>query len=415
MANGDGSNEVLFAASAPAMGYRTFWLKNTVGASTKGATVKRLPNGKLRLETDFYQAEVDPEKGGTFSSLVAKRLGNRELVDVTNARRFNEIRGFFFRDGRFYSTTESAAKVEIVEAGPVRLRLRVSSQIASNAVSQWVTMLQGEPRIDFRVRIDWQGSPGIGAGYGQNQFRREEDRKAFYDDREKLLVLFPLNLDGQAVFKDAPFDVTESRLTNTFFETWSGIKNNVILHWVDVRDSKKGVGMSLLTDHTTSYAHGADHPLGLTLQYSGVGLWGRNYSLQGPTEVNYALLPHGAQDTTMVWSAGCEWNEPLFARVCPAKRRSAEEEKSFLTIEGADCEVTSLRVRDGKILVRLFNLMATERTEKVDLGFSASRIELVQLNGRITNELAVRRNGNGHSRFEVPLRPRAFATVQLSP
>ena len=47
-------------------------------------------------------------------------------------------------------------------------------------------------------------------------------------------ALFPLALRGQKVFKDAPFDVTESRLTNTFFEAWSEIKNNVMLHWVDV-------------------------------------------------------------------------------------------------------------------------------------------------------------------------------------
>jgi hypothetical protein len=86
-----------------------------------------------------------------------------------------------------------------------------------------------------------------------------------------------------------------------------------------------------------------------------------------------------------------------------------------LTIDGADCEATALRMRDGKILVRLFNPLATEQMEKVQPGFSASKVELVELNGRIINELAVRRNANGHSRFDVPLRPRAFATLQLSP
>ena len=45
------------------------------------------------------------------------------------------------------------------------------------------------------------------------------------------MVLFPVNLKGQKVYLNAPFDVTESRLTNIFFTTWDGIKNNVILHW----------------------------------------------------------------------------------------------------------------------------------------------------------------------------------------
>ena len=52
---------------------------------------------------------------------------------------------------------------------------------------------------------------------------------------------------------------------------------------------REGTGVALLADHTTSYAHGAEQPLGLTLQYSGIGLWGRNYSVQGPTEVKLRL------------------------------------------------------------------------------------------------------------------------------
>ncbi len=38
-------------------------------------------------------------------------------------------------------------------------------------------------------------------------------QRAFCDDREKLLALFPVDLQGQKFFKNAPFDVTESRLT----------------------------------------------------------------------------------------------------------------------------------------------------------------------------------------------------------
>ena len=64
------------------MGYRTFWLKEGHGAPIKGATAVTTPDGRVRVETDFYQAELDPNQGGTFRSLMAKRLGNRELVDA---------------------------------------------------------------------------------------------------------------------------------------------------------------------------------------------------------------------------------------------------------------------------------------------------------------------------------------------
>ena len=168
------------------------------------------------------------------------------------------------------------------------------------------------------------------------------------------------------MFKDAPFDVTESRLPNTFFDSWSGIKNNVLLHWVDIYDPGDGIGVALLTDHTTSYAHGTEHPLGLTLQYSGVGLWGRNYSIQGPTKVEYALLPHaGDWQSADLWTAGTAWNEPLVARLSPHGAEAGSSELSLLTMEGAAWEVPTLRMSGGKVLVRLFNPSSDDRVRTV--------------------------------------------------
>jgi alpha-mannosidase len=112
----------------------------------------------------------------------------------------------------------------------------------------------------------------------------------------------------------------------------------------------------LLSDYTTSYAHAADHPLGLTLQYRGVGLWGRDYSVQGPTEVKYALVPHAAdRRPSALWTAGNAWSEPLVARLSPSGAQAGASEQSLLTIDGADWEVPAMRVSAAKILVRLFN------------------------------------------------------------
>ena len=80
MVGGNGQTDVLFAASAPAMGYRTFWLKEGLADPMKGATAVATPEGSIRVETDLYRVELDPNKGGTFCSLVAKRFGNRDLV-----------------------------------------------------------------------------------------------------------------------------------------------------------------------------------------------------------------------------------------------------------------------------------------------------------------------------------------------
>jgi alpha-mannosidase len=105
-------------------------------------------------------------------------------------------------------------------------------------------------------------------------------------------------------------------LENTFFTRWDSIKNNVILNWVDVTDKAGQYGMAIFTDHTTSYAHGKDFPLGLDIQYSGMGLWNRDHTINGPTTINYALVPHaGKWDKAGIQAESANWNEPLMAAV----------------------------------------------------------------------------------------------------
>ena len=102
-------------------------------------------------------------------------------------------------------------------------------------------------------------------------------------------------------------------MENTFFNRWDSIKHNIILNWVDVASKDNSCGLSLFTDHTTSYAHGKDFPLALNVQYAGKGLWGRDYIIDRPTEISYALIPmpelgrkavfgHKANDAMSLWS-----------------------------------------------------------------------------------------------------------------
>jgi len=411
----DARRELLLIAAAPSLGWETYSLKPVPGLARGGATATLLADGAVRLETDLYRAELDPKRGGAFRSLTAKRLGDRELVDPANARGFNEIRGYFYKEQRSHSTADTPARLEIVEAGPVRVRVKVHGQVGAQEVTQTVTLAQGEPRIDLGITIDWRENPGIGGALHQDGgFRLEQDRKAFYDDRLKLQALFPVAWTNRTIFKDAPFDVTESRLTNTYFEAWSDIKNNVILHWVDLCDAAQGVGLALLTDHTTSYVHGPGDPLGLTLQYSGVGLWGRNYTAQGLTEVNYALLPHTLSDQpSAVWTASAAWNEPLLACVGRPGAAVGTEQKALLTVQAPDWEVTTMRADDQGILVRLFNPSADSGTRTIRYGARASKAELIQLDGRRVRELPLRKNAADES-FEMTLPPMGIGTVLIT-
>ncbi len=410
-------SELIFLAEVPALGYANFRLEKISKAERASGSALVANNGCTVLETDFYRMELDPAHGGTIRSLMLKKQGNRQLVNAASARRFNELRGYFFKTGKFLSTADRPAKIEIVENGPVRIRVRVSAQLAASPVTQTITLTQGQRRIDFAVRIDWRRNPGIGENYMQSKgFSPRDDHKAFYDDRWKLQALFPINLQEQEIYRNAPFDVTKSRLADTFFNAWSGIKNNVLLNWVDVFGPTNQIGLALLSDHTTSYTHGAGHPLGLTLQYSGLGLWGRNYSLRGLTEVNYALVPHvGDWEQASLWDESDQWNEPLRAEFCKSESEPAIGGRSLISFDKSGWEVPAVRLKNGKIHIRLFNACREATKRNLTYDGPVTKLELVQLNDELLREIPVTKDSAGRVRFDLALPGFGIGTLRITP
>ncbi|HCN82848.1 MAG TPA: glycosyl hydrolase, partial [Sphingobacteriaceae bacterium] len=404
------------AADVPSIGYATYKVQQTKTTIIKGAAAAALTNGKYKVETDLYTVVINPEKGGTIESLVAKTLGNKEFVDKNNERKFNELRGDFFKDGGFHSSADQAATVSIIENGPARVKLQVKGVISGQPFTQILSFTQGQKRIDLHLKIDWQGSPGIGNPYAQaEKFEPTSLKKAFYDDRDKLLTLFPLNLPSQKVYKNAPFDVTESKLDNTFFDSWDNIKNNVVLNWVDVTDGADSYGMAMLTDHTTNYTHGKDFPLGLTIAYSGIGLWGRNYSLKYPTEMNYALIPHaGKWDKSGIWTEGTKFNEPMTAMLMDSAPADNDMSRSMISLAGTGLEVSSVTVSGKDLLVRLFNAEGDIQPKKLMLDAIAEKAEVVELNGTPVKTLTMSKGTVSPTTVSISMPRFGLRTIKFS-
>ena len=269
--------------------------------------------------------------------------------------------------------------------------MQIKVIIADNPFIQTITVTQGQKKIEFNLIINWKGNPAIGEF--KDDAKANEPRKAFYDDRFKLVALFPLNLPTQKVYKNAPFDVTESKLSNTFFNRWDSIKNNIILDWVDVTDAKNNYGLALFTDHTTSYTHGSDFPLGLTLQYSGNGLFFRNYTINGPSTINYALIPHmGKWDKSHIWTESTQWNEPLLAEVI--NTIPTDTVKSLIApVVGSGWEVSSITFEGKDLLVRIFNAEGDGTAKRLYFGLKTDKIELIELNGNVQKVITCLKKG----------------------
>jgi alpha-mannosidase len=392
----------LFRAKVPAMGYASYKLNDL--PLVKGATATQLDNGLVQVETDLYRIMIDPAKGGTITSWVAKQLGNKEFIE--KGKRFNELRGNFYNNGGMRSSADTTATVEIIENGGAEVKLAIKGWIADNPFTQTLTIQQGQPRVHMRLRIDWKGNPAIGEYHDEP--KDTQVRKAYYDDRFKLLALFPVNLSAQKIYKNAPFDVTQSKLANTFYNRWDSIKNNVLLNWVDLEDGNGENGMALFSDHTTSYTHGEHFPLGVTLQYSGNGIFYRNYTIDGATEIQYALLPHkGKWDQAGLWAEGTKWSEPLITTVA-----NSEEQRSLLQPDNG-VEVSSLTISGNALMVRLFNAAAKGPTVKVYLGFTAKTAVQVELDGRKIKTLPVHTDKTGRRWIAISIPQFGIRTIKF--
>ncbi len=406
----NGKSKLYFLASAPSMGYSTYRLKFISGVQVQKKEIKS-SNDKISLETDYYKVIFDPAQGGTIISLIDKKSGNRELVE--NGKQLNDLRGYFYNEEKFHNGSESTATVSITDNDEILIKVKVENEIAGQPYTQLITFYKNNPRIDFNLNIDWKGQPGIGHYNNSNNYESTDRNKAFYNDNYKLHIRFPFNEIGDKLYKNAPFDVTKSKLDNTLYSSWDSIKHNVILNWVDLTNQKEDYGIALLTDHTTSYLQTDSLILGLTVQYIGKALWGRNYKVDGPTEINYALLPHpGNWENGEIESASNRWNQPMVVRFSNNSQEPAEF--SILETLGDNLEITSMIIDEDKLIVRLYNTSSTNVSRDVIWNMNFDKIEQVDLNGDLILELnpIKKEDRKLHTNLNIP--QFGFVTLKLT-
>ena len=398
VASAQEDNTLYFEAKVPAFGYTTYRIEQT-GRKSESQKGKIVHGGIYKLENDQYSITFDLDRGGVVTSLVAKGCGKREFVDNTNEYKFGEMRGYFYDRQRFESTVDSRAQLEVITDNDLLKRVRICGKIAGHPFSKTITLAKGDRKIGVDLQIDWKHNEGIGE-YREKKWAA--DRRSYCDDRYKLSVMFPTNLPETELYKNAPFDVCKSTQSSTFFNRWSEIKHNVILNWVDLVAKDGNYGLALFSDHTTSYGHGEDYPLSLTVQYSGVGLWGRNYAITQSTELHYDIMPHrGKWQQAAVSEVSDAINEPLQTAWVSDNSLS---EKSYIQLPKG-IMVSAARIENGKVVVRFYNGSGSTGKHRIKLAMPVEVVDEVNLLGERVQSLTVNSRGNGENEveFEMPL------------
>ncbi|GAB6121948.1 glycoside hydrolase family 38 C-terminal domain-containing protein [Dysgonomonas termitidis] len=377
-----------FRAEVPSFGYATYSLQDEKPNKETYSAGKNNSEGDYILENDMYKIVIDAAKGGTIKSLIAKKEKNKEYIDTANQHGFGELRGYFYEEGKYYSTVDSPAKITVLEDNGLRTIVKIEGNISIHPFTQIITLNSGQKRIDFDLTVDWKSNVGIGEYKQGNNWR--DNRRAYVDDKFKLNIMFPVGLSSPKLYKNAPFDVCESNLKNTFFNTWDSIKHNIILNWVDLVDKNEVYGFTLLSDHTTSYSFGENYPLSLTAQYSGIGLWGMDYKITGPLKMKYAVIPHtGKWKESRVSTESNKWNEPLVASLLA---KTSTEDKSYFDTGNSGYEVTAFKTHGDDLLIRLFNAEGNTSVQKLKFGFPVSSVEEVDLRGNIITKNTIHKN-----------------------
>lgn len=389
---------LFFEAEVPPFGYSTYRvLKKRLG--TKKVSDGNWVNEQDGvIENELYKIVFDLSKGGIIKSLVAKKEGNKDFAARAGEYALGELRGFFYEEGKFRSSTETPAKMSIVRDNGYETCVKLEGEIASHPFTQLITLARGQKQIDFDLTIHWKENVGIGE-YKEKSWR--DNRRAYCDDRFKLSVLFPVDFRSSQIYKNAPFDVCESKLDNTFFGNWDQIKHNILLNWVDLAEKEGDYALALFSDHTTSYSHGVDYPLGLTAQYSGGGLWGPDYKITRPLQIKYALVPHrGKWDKAGVSSESESWNEPL---LCSYHSAAEAGHKSFVNLQNTGYQLSAAKVQGDQIMIRLFNAEGNGAAQKVTFSMPLSGVEEVDLNGKCLERKKIKtRSGTTEMSVSMP-------------
>lgn len=411
---------LLARVELPALGYRCFTVEPVYDAppprSQTGISVQNDGKGNVVIASDLYRMRLDGARGGVVSSLVSLPDGT-ELLSAKEDRQFGEYRGYFIEEHAWRSSTDQPATLSVKESGPLRVVVQMEGSVGSARTLTTLTVVQGEPRLDYMVELNfakptWIGDPvEVPAAERRTQPRRSQN-----DGHWKLQVHHPFGPGGE-LHKSAAFDVCKSRNEDTSFQRWDAIKHNIIAQWIDLYQPGTDRGLAVMCDGTTAYNYGPEQPLGLVLAWAwDGGFWWGKHPIEGRHTVRYALLPHRRR-----WAEAGLWHqygrfcEPLRAAIASLPETGLVAPFSLVDTGDAGLALSAAEMEDGALLLlRFFNGESAAHQHRIRLGFRPAAVEQIELSGASIRRCAVTHEGKGEASFPLEVPHFGLATVRCT-
>jgi alpha-mannosidase len=328
---------VAFPVELPALGYRAVCISDRAAefgllptepgdpwAGQGGASRVDKP-ADTSLENEYLKVTLDPASGGLVS-LLDKRAGREWIPEGKRAGVFqycleanNGMTAWVIGDFLKQEDLLTGGRLKRVQTGPYVNTFRWTRRIGSTLLELDITVRQGIPRVEFRLRVDWReiGDAALGIPH--------------------LRVRFPLNVTAALPRYEIPFGNLARDLTHG--------EEVVAQRWAAVVESG-GQGVTLV--NTSKYGHSfEDDTLSLALLRASIDP--DPLPDLGEHSIEYALVPHGAGWTAgAAMQAGEALNLPPVVVSCGFQDGELPPALSLVAVEPANVRLAALKqAEDG--------------------------------------------------------------------
>lgn len=318
---------VFVANDVPSLGYALFRIVPADKTPEFGGPAA-VTSGPDFLENEFFRIALDP-KTGWIAGLKDKARGREVFRGPANVLQAiaDEPESMSAWELGLKGAPENigaaGAKIEVLESGPVRAVVRVTSLFRRSSFTQDILLYRGLARIDFRAAADWQ------------------------ERNVMIKAAFPFDLQGGRPEFEIPFGSV----------TRPGDGAEVpALRYADLSEGPGGRGAALLNDGRygcdvkdnvvrISVIRGATNP--------------DPEADRGRHAFAYAVVPHDADDKAgSVVRRGYEFNTPLLARTAMSHPGPLPPARGFVRVGPDNVVLSALKMETGynnrNLIVRLY-------------------------------------------------------------
>lgn len=348
----------------------------------QGLARKTMQN-TVEVSTEYLHLVFDLTKGGSIISFLDKQTGRNYAENLSG---FGNLRGYFIQQEKFLNNTSSMTKCEFLENGPLCCRLKFSGEFYGTTFETCVTIRQTDPRIDLETSVYFDKETEIGYPYCPNP---EEEylgvRRSSCREDYKLGIQFPTGNRQIEIVKSAPYDIYNSNLSDTRFDSWETIKHNIINGYIDLYERESDTGLCIFCDSINGYSY-SEYLFSLTVAFGyHSNFWWGYQPAKGKYTVSYSLLPHsGNWKNANLQQEDAKRREPLLSQ--RLSQRPAVLKKTLLGSENPSVETVTISNEKQGIMVRLFHAHTEEEPLQLYGDLLQNGYEIVDLKGNLTTK-----------------------------